>query len=312
MTDDTTWRIQKVQSGVAQPSERGSCPYHQRLLNVCSCFRFLAQHAAAYQPASARSTLRLRPEWSCILGGSAIVFAMKVTVHLFAGLSELLGQRHVTLDVAEGATVGLLWDQLASEYPRVTPFLPSLVCAIDEEFVPSEHPLRDGDEVAIIPPISGGSDEDEGLFRVTSEPLDQEPLLAAVRRDESGAVALFYGVARNHSHGRPVRALEYDAYPSMAEKKLREVADEVRERWPISGIGVLHRTGRLAIGETSLLVAVSAAHRREAFAACEYAVDRIKQIVPIWKKELWEDGDGDWVAGHTITLPQEARGRPGA
>ena len=237
---------------------------------------------------------------------------MKITVQLFAGVSELLGKRHVTLDMAEGATVSLLWDQLTSEYPRVTPFLSSLVCAIDEEFVSSEHPLRDGDEVAIIPPISGGGDDDEGLFRVTSEPLDQEPLLAAVRRDESGAVALFYGVARNHSDGRQVQALEYDAYPSMAEKKLREVADEVRERWPISCIGVLHRTGRLAIGETSLLVAVSAPHRKEAFAACEYAVDRIKQIVPVWKKELWEDGDGDWVAGYKVLPPEEARTRPEA
>lgn len=237
---------------------------------------------------------------------------MKITVNLFAALTELLGQRQVTLDLAEDATVSLLWEQLASEYPSVTPFLPSLVCAVDEEFVSSDHTLRDGDEVAIIPPISGGSDDDGGLFLVTSEPLDQEPLLASVRRDESGAVALFYGVARNHSEGRPVRALEYDAYPSMAEKKLREVAAEVRERWPISSIGVLHRTGRLAIGETSLLVAVSAPHRKEAFAACGYAVDRIKEIVPIWKKELWEDGDGDWVAGHTVTPPDEAKGRPGA
>ena len=236
---------------------------------------------------------------------------MKVTIHLFAGLSELLGQRHVTLEVAEGATIGLLREELAREYPRVTPFLPSLVCAIDEEFVPPEHALREGDEVAIIPPVSGGSDDDE-LFRVTSEPLDPEPLVAAVRRDESGAVALFSGVARNHSEGRRVRALEYDAYPSMAEKKLREVADEVRARWPISAIGVLHRTGRLAIGETSLLVAVSAPHRREAFAACEYAVDRIKEIVPIWKKELWEDGDGEWVAGHTVTLPEQAEAPPRA
>ena len=101
-----------------------------------------------------------------------------------------------------------------------------------------------------------------------------------------------------------MRALEYDAHPSMAERKLREVCDEVRARWPITGIGVLHRIGRLAIGETSLLVAVSAAHRQEAFEACQHAVDRIKQVVPIWKKEIWEDGDGAWVAGHQVKLPQ--------
>ncbi len=238
---------------------------------------------------------------------------MKVNVRLFAGLNDLLGQRHVTLELAEGATVAQLRDQLGQEYPAVTPYLTSLVCAIDEEYVTSDYALHDGDEVALIPPVSGGgADADEGWFQVTSEPLDGERLMKAVRRDESGAVVLFSGVARDNSEGRRVRALEYDAYPSMAEKKLREVADEVRARWPITGIGVLHRTGRLAIGETSLLVAVSAAHRREAFEACHYAVDRIKQIVPIWKKEIWEDGDGAWVGGHPVETVETLEAGSGA
>lgn len=237
---------------------------------------------------------------------------MKIHVRLFAGLHDLLGQRQVTLELSEGATVAQLQEQLCREYPVVTPFLSTLVCAVDEEYVPAEHPLRDGDDVALIPPVSGGSGAEEGWFQVTSETLDPQRLVDAVRKDESGAVALFYGVARNQSEGRRVCALEYDAYPSLAEKKLREVADEVRARWPITGIGVLHRTGRLAIGETSLLVAISAAHRQEAFEACRYAVDRIKEIVPIWKKEIWEDGDGAWVAGHPVEAPQQAEARPGA
>ena len=237
---------------------------------------------------------------------------MKVHVRLFAGLQDLLGQRDVTLELAEGATVDHLREQLSREYPVVTPFLSTLVCAVDEEYVPTDHPLRDGDDVALIPPVSGGSDSDDALFQVTSEPLDPQRLVDAVRKDESGAVALFYGVARNHSEGRRVRALEYDAYPAMAEKKLREVADAVRARWPITGIGVWHRTGTLAIGETSLLVAVSAAHRQEAFEACHDAVDRIKQTVPIWKKEVWEDGDGAWVAGHPIEVPQHVEAKPDA
>ena len=236
---------------------------------------------------------------------------MKVNVRLFAGLNELLGQKHVSLELAEGATVAQLRDQLGQEYPAVTPYLTALVCAIDEEYVASDYALHDGDEVALIPPVSGGGG-DEGWFQVTSEPLDGERLMEAVRRDESGAVVLFSGVARDHSEGRRVRALEYDAYPSMAEKKLREVADEVRARWPITGIGVLHRTGRLAIGEASLLVAVSAAHRREAFEACHYVVDRIKQIVPIWKKEIWEDGDGAWVGGHPVETAQTLEAGSGA
>ena len=235
---------------------------------------------------------------------------MKVHVRLFAGLQDLLGQRDVTLELAEGATVHQLREQLGRQYPVITPFLSTLVCAVDEEYVPSDHALRDGDDVALIPPVSGGAGRE--LFRVTSEQLDPERLVEAVRRDESGAVALFYGVARNHSEGRRVSALEYDAYPAMAERKLRQVADEVRARWPITGIGVWHRTGRLAIGETSLLVAVSAAHREEAFEACRHAVDRIKQVVPIWKKEIWEDGDGAWVAGHPVEAPQRAEAKPEA
>jgi molybdopterin synthase catalytic subunit len=143
------------------------------------------------------------------------------------------------------------------------------------------------------------------MFEVTSEPLDPAPLVEAVRRDESGAVALFYGVVRNENLGRAVSYLEYDAYPEMAIKKMREVADEVRARFPVSGVGVLHRVGRLEIGETSLLVAVSSGHRKEAFEACHYAVDRIKQIVPVWKKEVWADGS-EWIEGHMPDVPESA------
>jgi molybdopterin synthase catalytic subunit len=140
------------------------------------------------------------------------------------------------------------------------------------------------------------------MFEITREPLDPTELVEAVRRDESGAVALFYGVVRNENKGRAVRYLEYDAYPEMAIKKMREVADEVRARFPVTGMGVLHRIGRLEIGETSLLVAISSGHRKEAFEACHYAVNRIKEIVPIWKKEVWEDGE-EWIEGHVPDVP---------
>jgi molybdopterin synthase catalytic subunit len=142
---------------------------------------------------------------------------------------------------------------------------------------------------------------------VTEAALDPQRLAELVRRDEAGAVLVFQGVARNNSEGRQVVALEYDAYPKMAVRKLREVAQDVRARWPVTGIAVQHRTGRLAIGEASLLVAVSSAHRAEAFEACLYAVDRIKQTVPIWKKEIWQDGDGAWVAGHTVDVAEPPR-----
>ena len=143
------------------------------------------------------------------------------------------------------------------------------------------------------------------MFTVTRDPLNPKALVDFVRRDESGAVALFYGVVRNESEGRRVLHLEYDAYPSMAVKKMREVAQEVRGRWPITEIAIAHRIGRLEIGETSLLVAVSAPHRREAFEACHYAVDRIKQVVPVWKKEVWEGGE-TWVEGHVAPVAEPA------
>ena len=134
------------------------------------------------------------------------------------------------------------------------------------------------------------------LIRITPDALDPQPFIAHVRRDEAGAVALFLGVVRNNSQGRRVLHLEYDAYPEMAEKKLREVAEEITSRWPITDIAIAHRTGRLEIGETSLLVVVSSPHRQEAFAACHHAVNRIKEVVPIWKKEVWQGGEA-WVEG---------------
>jgi molybdopterin synthase catalytic subunit len=230
---------------------------------------------------------------------------VKVNVRLFAGLHDLVGQRLVSLELSEGATIADLRDRLSSQYPAVTPFLSTLVCAVDEEYVSSERSLRDGDEVALIPPVSGGAGTKPatGRFEVTSEPLDPQALVDSVRKDESGAVALFYGVVRDNNRGRRVLHLEYDAYPSMAEKKLRQIAEEVRSRWQITEVAMQHRIGRLEVGETSLLVAVSAPHRRDAFEACHYAVDRIKQIVPIWKKEVFEGGEV-WVEGNAAPTPE--------
>jgi molybdopterin synthase catalytic subunit len=232
---------------------------------------------------------------------------MKVNLSLFAGLHDLVGERSIELELADGATVSDVGQSLAQQYPRVTPLLPTLVYAVDDDYVPMEHRLADGDRVALIPPVSGGAKN----VLVTGEPLDAPALTDLVRTDESGAIAVFHGVARNNSEGRRVIALEYDAHVSMAERKLSEVAEEIRRRWPITGIAIHHRTGRLAIGEASLLVAVSSGHRKEAFEACHAAVDRVKQIVPIWKKEIWEDGDGEWVAGHTVELLEAAQTRPG-
>jgi molybdopterin synthase catalytic subunit len=140
------------------------------------------------------------------------------------------------------------------------------------------------------------------LFEITQEPLDPQRLADHVRSDESGAVALFYGVVRNHNKGRKVLYLEYDAYPEMATKVMRQIAEEMKERSPIDDVAIQHRTGRLEIGETSLLIAVSSGHRKEAFEACHALVDRFKEVVPIWKKEVWEGGE-EWIEGEAVHKP---------
>ncbi|HWQ68436.1 MAG TPA: molybdenum cofactor biosynthesis protein MoaE [Patescibacteria group bacterium] len=132
------------------------------------------------------------------------------------------------------------------------------------------------------------------MFEITDQPLLLEPLVTIVKRSSSGAVATFLGVVREQTRGRQVRYLEYEAYPEMAIPKMREIADEIRRKWEVDEIAIVHRIGRLQIGEASVAIAVSAPHRREALAACAYAIDRLKEIVPIWKKEVWTDGE-EWV-----------------
>lgn len=134
------------------------------------------------------------------------------------------------------------------------------------------------------------------LFEVTADELDPGRVVEHVRRDDAGAIALFYGIVRDHNRGRKVMHLEYDAYPEMATKVMQRIADEVKERFNIAETAIQHRTGRLEVGETSLLVAVSSAHRKEAFEACHALVDRLKEEVPIWKKEVFEGGE-EWIEG---------------
>jgi molybdopterin synthase catalytic subunit len=225
---------------------------------------------------------------------------MIVSLRLFAALREAVGERDLALELGEGATVRDLRDRLRRDYPAVRPLLDSAVFAVNDEYVAFEERLKDGAQVALIPPVSGGSGD---LYRVTTEPLEASRLTELIRRDESGAIDLFLGVVRNHNDGHPVDWLEYEAHESMALRKLREVGEETKRHFPqVSDVGAWHRVGRLEIGETSLLVAVSAPHRKEAFEACHWAVDRIKEVVPVWKKEYGPDG-AFWVEGHAIDPP---------
>jgi molybdopterin synthase catalytic subunit len=147
------------------------------------------------------------------------------------------------------------------------------------------------------------------MFLITAEPLDPEQIAREVASEDSGAILVFQGVVRDNNLGRRVEYLEYDAYPPLAHRMLAEIADEVRARWEVTGVAIHHRTGRLQVGEASLLVAVASPHRAAGFEACQYCVDRVKQIVPVWKKEVWEGGES-WIEGIPVAPPMPSRSAP--
>ena len=212
---------------------------------------------------------------------------MRISVRLFAGHRERAGRSEVELEVPEGATVGRLASDVNRRFPGLTEDPDSLVIAVNREYRDHLHKLRDGDEVALIPPVSGGAD----LIEITREPLDPEAITAQVRKRSNGAVLTFLGTTRAQTADRAVLHLEYEAYEPMALNKLTEIAAEIRDRWDVEDVAISHRLGRLDIEDISLVVAVASPHRKDAFEACQYSVDRIKEIVPIWKKEYFEGGE---------------------
>lgn len=205
---------------------------------------------------------------------------MQVTVKLFAGLRERAGYPERKVDAA---TVGDVWSALElGDEPE------GLLYAVNRSYAPRDQALADGDEVALIPPVSGGA------FRIGEEPLSLEAAVAEVASDEAGAIATFTGTVRRRSRGREVLALEYEAYAEMAEQVLAEVAAELVERYEISDIAIHHRTGRVELGEASVVIAVAGPHRADALSACRDAIDALKDRVPVWKKELYEGGE-EWI-----------------
>jgi molybdopterin synthase catalytic subunit len=174
--------------------------------------------------------------------------------------------------------------------------------SVNYEYVNDDHPLRDADEVALIPPVSGGS---EGFYEITEEELTTESVADLVRSPECGAVTVFLGTARRMSRGREVLYLEYEAYPDMAIHKMRQIGQEIRERWGTDRLAIRHRTGRIELGATSVAIAVATEHRADGFEACRYAIDRLKEIVPVWKKEVWVGG-GEWIGWDCAVEPEFA------
>jgi molybdopterin synthase catalytic subunit/molybdopterin converting factor small subunit len=209
--------------------------------------------------------------------------AVRLVVRLFAGLREQArtGRRELELD--DGATVADVWPSLGlGDEP------PGLVYAVNRTYAARQQPLADGDEVALIPPVSGGS------FRLIEGPLSLDAAVGEVRGDGAGAIATFTGTVRNRSRGRDVLHLEYEAYEGMAEEVMADLAAKLTERHGLSGVSIHHRVGRVDIGEASVVIAVSAPHRAEALAACKEAIDELKVSVPLWKKEVYEGGE-EWI-----------------
>ncbi len=218
---------------------------------------------------------------------------MLITVLFFAGLRDRAGAAKIPVELADGATVGDAIEAARAASEREWAVPQAIMTAVNEEYAERDHRLSDGDELALIPPVSGGTDEasETDYILITEDPLDSEAVSARVRADGDGAIVIFEGVTRNHNDGRGVDFLEYEAYRPMADNKIREIIGEMRGKFEIDRVAIAHRTGRVDIGEKSMVVAVSAAHRRPAFEAALYFVDRLKEIVPIWKKEHFDGGE---------------------
>jgi molybdopterin synthase catalytic subunit len=212
---------------------------------------------------------------------------VEVDVRFFAIIREIVGRSAERREVPAGATAGDVFSQLSDENPRLERLRPVTMLMVNKEYVTHDHELHDGDELALIPPVSGG---DQARFSIQSEALDPRFTESLVAHPGAGAIATFIGTVRDHGRGRAVTHLEYEAYAPAAELTMAQIGDEIRERWGIDHVAITHRIGSLKVGEASVVISVASAHREAAFEACRYAIERIKEIVPIWKKEHYADG----------------------
>ena len=197
------------------------------------------------------------------------------------------------VDLPEGGTVDTAWKAIVDRHPELARYRPYTLFAVGHDYVEGDHRLHADDELCFFPPVSGGSDATTGdIYRVAETALSPDAIAADVDDPGAGGIVIFSGVVRHQTDGRPVKFLEYEAHSVMAEAKLREIGAAIRARWSgVRRVAMLHRIGRLEIGESSVLIAVSAAHRGDAFEACRYAIDTLKRTVPVWKKEHFEDGE---------------------
>jgi MoaE-MoaD fusion protein len=214
-----------------------------------------------------------------------------VQVLFFAVVRERLGRDSDELAFSAGMTAGSLLDELERRHPALAGLRSAIKLAVNEEFAPLDRALADGDVVALIPPVAGGT---AGLFAVRDEALSLDEVVRAVESEELGGIATFTGVVRRQSRGKRVVRLEYEAYRPMAERRLREIGEQLMKEQPGVRLAIVHRVGVLAVGEAAVVIAAAAPHRAAAFDVCRAAIDRLKESVPIWKKEITEDGES-WI-----------------
>lgn len=232
-----------------------------------------------------------------------LLVMIHVRVLAFGMLKDAMGSEATPLELPAGASVGDLLAEIARTHPAAR--LQGIAVSVNAEYATPSHVLRDGDEIGLLPPVSGGAAEQgragdrperAELTYLTRDRIDAEALVSAAKKGEDGAVVVFDGIVRNNSRGRQTVHLDYEAYEEMAAKQMAELAAQAREKFGVRQVTIAHRLGRLLVGETSVLILVSAAHRGQAFDACRWLIDTLKKTVPIWKKETFVDG-AVWVDG---------------
>ena len=216
---------------------------------------------------------------------------MQIHLFFFGSVKDLAGSSAERLELPPAATVSSVLDTCAARYPKLGQFLPALAVAVNEEYVSRSAKLKDGDVVALIPPVSGGSTAEGGSrVAIVRTEIRADAIVAPLKRADDGAIVVFDGIVRNNTRGRRTLYLEYEAYEPMALKQMEALVGEALGKFSIRDARIVHRLGRLEIGETSVLIAVASAHRAAAFDACRWLIDTFKKQVPIWKKEFFDDG----------------------
>jgi MoaE-MoaD fusion protein len=231
---------------------------------------------------------------------------MRVHVLFFGLLKELIGKSADEIEVCDGASVSDVLAHYESQIPPLKPSLPSIAVAVNQQYAGPDTKLKDNDEIALLPPVSGGTSDSAPYLpaRITREVIDTRRIVEELKRGEDGASVVFEGIVRNQTRGRKTLYLNYEAYEEMALQQMESLVAQALKQFQIRDVAIVHRLGRLEIGETSVLIAVASVHRGPAFDACRWLIDTLKKTVPIWKKEYFEDG-AIWADGEPF--PDEIR-----